>query len=173
MGKVGAEINEFDLNFYKDKLNIVYLPVRYVEILRMQIIKMYVDSEDPIATGYKNWGDLEYTMEFVKSMYNNFKYRRVAIIKKASFIFYNIASKHPFTDGNKRSAIITCNSFLEYNGYSVGKLPYRDSHKFITEVAKGNKNEKDCQKFLRKHLCELKVSENSIKLIKGIIKKRD
>ncbi len=70
---------------------------------------------------------------------------------------YNIASKHQFTDGNKRAAIVTSNSFLEYNGYSIWKLPFRKSKKFITEVATGAKKEKDCQKFIKTHITKLVI----------------
>jgi len=151
------------------------LPTAYVEVLRKFIVNMYKKTSDPIDTGYKNRGDLDFIMDFVRNMYNEYKHRKTRLIKKSAFIFYNITSKHPFSDGNKRTAIITCNSFLEYNGYSIGTLPYLESHKFITDVAKGKKSEKDCQRFIRKHICTLKFSKefekNLIKIHKNIINK--
>lgn len=172
---IGKFDDRLKSKFYKDKNGIVYLPVLYIELLREHIIKIYQKTEDPIFTGYKNKGDLHFTMEFVRSMYNEFKSNRARLVKKAAFIFYNITSKHPFTDGNKRSAIIACNSFLEYNGYSIGSLPYRRSYNFIKDVAKGNHSEKDCQKFISTHICKLVVSrafkEDMIKIQKEIVSK--
>lgn len=167
IGKFDDRLNS---RFYKDKNGIIYLPVLYIELLREYIIQIYQKTKDPIFTGYKNKGDLHFTMEFVRSMYNESKSNRIRLVKKAAFIFYNIASKHPFTDGNKRSAIIACNSFLEYNGHSIGSLPYRKSYNFIKEVAKGTYSEKDCQKFIGNHISKLVVSRDFKENIKRLQK---
>ncbi len=158
---IGKLDNKLVKTLYCDKEKVIYLPVLYIELLRKFIIKMYEKTEDPIATGYVHKSNLEYTMEYVKVIYNNLKPRRGKLIKKAAFILYNIVSKHPFIDGNKRTAIITCNSFLEYNGCSIGNLPFRESRKFITDVAMGKKSEIDCQKFIRKHISLLVVSKKA------------
>lgn len=145
--------------FEIDKHNITYFPILYVTGLREYIIKRYSKSDDPIEKGYMSKSNLEYTMEYVKQMYDNVKPLKDKIIKKAAFILYNIISKHPFTDGNKRTGIITCNSFLEYNGYSIAHLPYKESYDFILAVAKGEKAESDCEKFIRKYIRELEITD--------------
>ncbi|MCK5040245.1 MAG: Fic family protein [Candidatus Aenigmarchaeota archaeon] len=159
-------IKKENKNYFENK-DIIYLSVHYISVLRNLIIKMYEQSDDPISKGYMSKSNLNYTMEYVKEMYNDSENKKEKLRKKAAFIFYNITSKHPFSDGNKRTAIIACNSFLEYNGYTIGNLPFNESYKFITSVAKCNKTELDCQNFIQKHISKLVVSEE---LKKEIIK---
>lgn len=157
--------------FIKDDQGIIYLPVIYVKAIREVLIHMYKESEDPIVKGYMSKSNLNYTMEYVIHHYNN-ESKKEMLIKKSAFILYNITSKHPFTDGNKRTGLIVANSFLEYNGYSISHLPYRESYNFILAVAKGEKGEKECQQFIRKHISELRMTieekESFIKLIKDL-----
>ena len=41
------------------------------------------------------------------------------IIDKSAILFYLLVKNHPFFDGNKRIAVMTLNSFLIINGYSI------------------------------------------------------
>lgn len=147
-----------ELKFETDDSSINYLPPLYVEYLREFIIGMYQGSEDPIVRGYNSKSNLNFIMGFVKNVYNEYRSKREKLIWKAAYIFYNLNSKHPFTDGNKRTALITCNSFLEYNGYSIGSLPYRSSYDFIKEVAKGNKTLEECFGFIQNEVSIFKIS---------------
>lgn len=156
-------ITDKELKFEKDKFDINYLSPLYVEMLRNFIIEMYKDSEDPIIQGYTSKSNLFFIMDYVKNIGNNYKIKRWSIIKKAAYLFYNINLKHPFTDGNKRTALITCNSFLEYNGYTIGPLPYRASYKFIKEVAKGQKTLEECYSFINKQVCTFEITKKAKK----------
>ncbi|MCK5177350.1 MAG: Fic family protein, partial [Candidatus Aenigmarchaeota archaeon] len=96
-------IKKENKNYFENK-NTIYLPVHYISVLRNIIIRMYEESNDPICRGYMSKSNLNYTMEYVKEMYNDSENKKEKLKKKAAFIFYNIASKHPFSDGNKRTA---------------------------------------------------------------------
>ena len=157
-----------ELRFNKD--NIFYLPLNYVEFLHKDIIQIYKKSEDPIAKGYMSKSNLEFILEYVKDIYNNSKSKETKLINKAAFIFYHIAVKHPFTDGNKRTSIIACSAFLEHNGYSIRHISFRDSRKFITEVAKGNKSEQKCQKFIKKYISKYIIPKEIEKAVAEYIK---
>ena len=175
--KLGVFIDIFSFHMktkkmiYSDYDSIVYLPLPYIEMLHNFIIRLYSKSDDPVISGYMSRDNLDYTMDHVKYMYSKTKSKKEKIIKKAAFMMYNVASKHPFTDGNKRTAIISCNSFLEYNGYTICVLPYRQSKKFITEVAIGSKKERDCQKFISKHISRLFISKRTRQEIKKLHRK--
>lgn len=147
--------------FHKDNSKIVYLPLPYVESLRELVVKMYEDSDDPIVRGYMSKGNLEYAIGYVKNVYNEpglVKKERLA--RKSAFILYNITTKHPFTDGNKRTAIIAANSLLYYNGYCLRKLPFRESERFITETAMNKRSIEECQDFIREHIERMVLSKS-------------
>ncbi|MBN2142687.1 Fic family protein [Candidatus Woesearchaeota archaeon] len=161
---------QFMKAFQKDRNTIFYLPQVYVDSIRRIIIRMYSKSDDPISQGYMSSGNLQYALEYVIQRYNEYP-REKAIIKKAAFIFYNIISKHPFSDGNKRSGVITANAFMECNGYTLGELPFRESKEFITAVAEGKKSEKDCERFIKKHARKMDISDEILKKLKEMMKK--
>lgn len=156
--------------FPLDTDNIIYLPLLYVQSLRKMIIKMYEKSTDPICTGYVSKSNIVFALDHIQQRYNDISDKREKLICKAAFLLYSIALKHPFVDGNKRTSIIACNSFLEYNGYTIGTLPFRKSRKFITDVAMGIKTETECQQFIRQHISKLIISEDTRKNIKELIK---
>ena len=175
--KNSREINELLIransmfNFFmkKDKKQeyekIIYIPVEYVDLLRTFIMVMYEKSQDPITKGFMSRSNLEYAMEYVKEIYND-KSKKEQLIRKAAFVLYNITLKHPFTDGNKRTALITCNAFLEYNGFTIGTLPFKEAKMFMLDLAMGKKKEDDCQKFVRKHVVELLIKKEKTTLLK-------
>lgn len=41
------------------------------------------------------------------------------LFQKASIYFYKICTSHCFSDGNKRTAILSTDLFLRYNGYKL------------------------------------------------------
>lgn len=168
---IGKESDIHRRKLVYNGFNIVYLPLRYVKLLRMFVYELYEKTEDPVVRGYMSKSNVIYPIEYVKNIHNepdlNFKER---LVRKAAFIFYNITLKHPFTDGNKRTAILTTNSFLEYNLYTIASLPFRESRDFIAEVAQGKKSEEDCRDFIRNHIKPLDVSEGFIKNVKEALK---
>ncbi|MCK4730291.1 MAG: Fic family protein [Candidatus Aenigmarchaeota archaeon] len=157
-------------NYYSDKDELIYLPLSHIELLQKSIIKMYEKSDDPIAKGYMSKSNLEFILNYVKDMYDDSKPKETKLINKAAFVFYNIALKHPFADGNKRTSIIACNAFLESNGYSIRYIPFRDSRKFIIEVAMGEKSELECQKFIKKHISKYTISKKMREIINKLNK---
>lgn len=156
--------------FSIDKDDIIYLPQLYVQSLRKMIITMYEKSDDPIFEGYISRSNLDFILDHVLLKCNDINDKKEKLVCKAGFLFYNIILNHPFLDGNKRTAVITSNSFLEYNGYTIGTLPFRESRKFITDVAMGIKTEKECVDFIRKHISKVVISEDTRKNIEILIK---
>lgn len=146
---------------YIDSIGIVYLPEIYVRTLRDTLIELYAKSDDPIWRGYTAPGNLSYTIENVRNIHNKYKNKETRVIFKAAFILYNLVFGHPFADGNKRTGVITANSFLEYNGYSILTLPFRKSKEFLLLVAQGKKTEKDCRRFIKEHIQKLEINKET------------
>ena len=68
------------------------------------------------------------------------------------------ARKHPFIDGNKRTAYVVCRTFLVLNGWDlVG--PLSDRYPLFLRLAEGSLSEKDLTDWLREHCRPGQVSE--------------
>lgn len=59
------------------------------------------------------------------------------IYKKAARLLIQLAERHPFMDGNKRTAFQCTVDFLEFHGKSFEANP-EGVQKFVNEVARGN-----------------------------------
>lgn len=156
LGFKNKSARSFDIN---------YLPIFYVKTLRDAIIEMYKQTEDPIESGDINISNLDFTLEYVKDIYESEKTKEEAIIKKAGYLLFNIVLKHPFVDGNKRTGLVVCNSFLEINRYTISKIPYKKTYDLIIAIAEGKKEEIDCQNFIKENIRQDKKTEFNIKKI--------
>lgn len=63
-------------------------------------------------SGVRNMNLLKSPLEAIKNdtYYPNFN-------EKLAFLLYSFVKNHPFTDGNKRTAIVICALFMSINGY--------------------------------------------------------
>lgn len=60
-----------------------------------------------------------------------------SIYDKAAQLCYGIANNHPFTDGNKRTALHSMYVYLIINGYDI-TATQQDVENMIIDVAAGN-----------------------------------
>jgi death on curing protein len=68
---------------------------------------------------------------------------------------FGIARKHPFVDGNKRTALVASRSFLLINGYQIGASKEDRLNTFLA-LASGDLSEDQLAIWFRKHLIPLK-----------------
>ena len=61
---------------------------------------------------------------------------------------FGIAKNHPFVDGNKRTALVACRTFLMLNGYQLNATP---AEKYLTflSLAEGSLSEEELSDWLR------------------------
>ena len=62
--------------------------------------------------------NLEFVLEAVKDIGLDLDFEK-SIVKKAAFFLHNLVTRHPFVNGNKRTAIEVAKAFLELNGHSL------------------------------------------------------
>jgi death on curing protein len=72
---------------------------------------------------------------------------------------FGIARNHPFVDGNKRTAAVLCEVFLEINGYLL-IADDGDLYPVFTALAAGELSEDDLAEWLRRHCRPEQVSED-------------
>lgn len=70
------------------------------------------------------------------------------IARLAAAYAFGIAKNHPFVDGNKRTALVVCRTFLLLNGYQLNAEP---TNKYLTflSLAEGSVSEDQLVDWLR------------------------
>jgi death-on-curing protein len=69
----------------------------------------------------------------------------------AASLAFGIAKNHPFVDGNKRSAIVSCEAFIELNDVTLDASD-ADLFQAILFLAEGKLKEKEFAAWLRVHI---------------------
>lgn len=73
------------------------------------------------------------------------------IARLAAAYAFGIAKNHPFIDGNKRTALVACRTFLLLNGYQLTATP---TEKYLTflSLAEGSVSEEELADWLREKI---------------------
>jgi death-on-curing protein len=76
------------------------------------------------------------------------------LLEKAAALMYNVNTLHPFVDGNKRTAYVATNIFLELNGYTIVATK-EEGLEISLEIANGNRDVNDITPWLEEHTREI------------------
>ena len=77
-----------------------------------------------------------------------------SIYDKAAQLCYGIANNHPFTDGNKRTALHSMYVYLIINGFDI-TATQQDVENMIIDVAAGNMTNTKLTQWLRENTVEI------------------
>ena len=77
-----------------------------------------------------------------------------SIYDKAAQLCYGIANNHPFTDGNKRTALHSMYVYLIINGFDI-TATQQDVENMIIDVAAGNMTNTELVQWLQKNTVEI------------------
>ncbi|WP_455236440.1 type II toxin-antitoxin system death-on-curing family toxin [Veillonella sp.] len=77
-----------------------------------------------------------------------------SIYDKAAQLCYGIANNHPFTDGNKRTALHSMYVYLIINGFDI-TATQQDVENMIIDVAAGNMTNTELAQWLRENTVEI------------------
>jgi death on curing protein len=105
------------------------------------------------SAGYLSRGSLLYIIETVQDLYNEYD-APDSLAAKAAHILFNIATAHPFIDGNKRTAFGTADIFLRLNGHFL-KVDAQEGQNFIVKIATSEVVEDSVRKWTRQRLKKL------------------
>jgi death on curing protein len=86
----------------------------WLELEQILIFHEYIIAETGGATGLRDEGLL---LSALSRPQNLFAYEEATIFELAACYAEAIANNHPFIDGNKRSAFMAADTFLEQNGF--------------------------------------------------------
>lgn len=77
-----------------------------------------------------------------------------SLYDKAAQLCYGIANNHPFTDGNKRTALHSMYVYLIINGFDI-TATQQDVENMIIDVASGNMTNVELAQWLRENTVEI------------------
>ena len=77
-----------------------------------------------------------------------------SIYDKAAHLCYGITNNHPFTDGNKRTALHSMYVYLISNGYDI-TATQQEVEKLIIDVAAGKMHNTELSKWLQHNTIEI------------------
>ena len=77
-----------------------------------------------------------------------------SIYDKAAQLCYGIANNHPFTDGNKRTALHSMYVYLIINGFDI-TATQQDVENLIIDIAAGNMTNTELAQWLRENTVEI------------------
>ena len=80
-----------------------------------------------------------------------------SLYDKAAQLCYGIANNHPFTDGNKRTALHSMYVYLIINGFDI-MATQQDVENMIIDVAAGNMTNTELVQWLQKNTVEIDVN---------------
>ncbi len=80
-----------------------------------------------------------------------------SLYDKAAQLCYGIANNHPFTDGNKRTALHSMYVYLIINGFDI-TATQQDVENMIIDVAAGNMTNTELVQWLQKNTVEIDVN---------------
>jgi len=96
--------------------------------------------------------NLEYVLAAVKEIGEELDIR-TAVKKKAAFLLYNLISRHPFVNGNKRTAFELVKLFLRLNGFEI-KLKPQETYSFLADIAGGRRSLKQVEEWIATNLAK-------------------
>ena len=73
------------------------------------------------------------------------------VFRKATAYLEAIATGHPFSDGNKRTALTTASVFLSLNGYMIDLSDVSEAEEFMVRAAQKLVPPEDIASWLEKH----------------------
>ena len=77
-----------------------------------------------------------------------------SLCDKAAQLCYGLANNHPFTDGNKRTALHSMYVYLIINGFDI-MATQQDVENMIIDIAAGNMTNTDLAQWLRENTVEI------------------
>jgi death on curing protein len=83
---------------------------------------------------------------------NKFAYGEMDVLNLAMALLLAISRNHPFFQGNKRTAFIAAEMFLQINGYMLDAPDTENLAELIIKCIEDHDSEVELESYLRKHI---------------------
>lgn len=138
----------------------------YVESIHDELIAMYWGFDEPVrADEHRNMALLESAVSrpFQRALGRPVHW---TIFAKAAALFHSLISNHPFTNGNKRTAVIAVDQFFIVNGYFLLLQP-EEMYLLARQTARHNEDGIPASEMLRRITEQFHASAISLNEIQG------
>ena len=118
-------------------------------LLRVSVLAMHERqlAEHGGGEGIRDSGLLDSALQ---RPINKFAYGEPDLFDLAAAYAYGIARNHPFVDGNKRTALVSCRTFLLINGYELAATR-EEKYEIFLALAAGELDDDGLAAWLREH----------------------
>ena len=116
----------------------------------VRIIHTRQISEHGGLAGARDQGMLESALGKPKNLYA-YSSRKPSLARLAASYAFGIAKNHPFTDGNKRTALVVCELFLRLNKHTIA-AGHGEKYTTFLALADGTISEENFTNWLDEHL---------------------
>ena len=125
----------------------------WLKTLHEILVRIYQVTDNPIASAFPLVHDYDEslisvcverhkTRVFGKTFYPH-------TLQRAAGLMHSIINFHPFVDGNKRTALLSTDFYLHWNGYDF--IIPNDADEFTISVAKGEQDLNDILRWLERN----------------------
>jgi death on curing protein len=90
----------------------------WIELEEARVIHQMQLAEHGGASGVRDQGLLESAMDRPRNLFS-YSDPPASVFQLAASYAYGLAKNHAFVDGNKRTALVVCLSFLRQNGFTL------------------------------------------------------
>lgn len=154
----------------------------WLKTLHDTLVLIYQNTDDPISSGIPIVPDYNESLisicveRYKTKVYGKTLYPHT--LQRAAVLMHSIISFHPFVDGNKRTALLSTDFYLHWNGYNF--IIPSDADDFTIDVAKDKRGLNDILRWLegnskmtpytvlRHWVCETNLGTNEVPLSKRI-----
>jgi death-on-curing protein len=121
----------------------------WIELEEARVIHQMQLAEHGGATGIRDQGLFESAMDRPRNLFA-YSDPPVTVFHLAASYAYGLAKNHAFVDGNKRTALVVCLSFLRQNGFSITAS---QEARYLTfyGLAAGDLTEAELAEWLQQH----------------------
>jgi death-on-curing protein len=123
---------------------IVFLKISQVLFIHDQMVKRFGGSH-----GIRDIGLIESAVARPQATFGG-KHLYSSLFDRAAALLQSLLKKHPFVDGNKRTALVSAGVFLKKNGYKLINN-HKQEVEFAIRVDNGNLTVEQISKWLKEH----------------------
>lgn len=123
----------------------------WLKALHKILVLIYEDTDDPIGNAIPLVPDYDESLiSICVERHNTQVFGKILYphtLQKAAVLMHSIICFHPFVDGNKRTALLTTDFYLSWNGYDL--IIPNDADLFTISIAKGEKSLNEILEWLK------------------------
>jgi death on curing protein len=126
-------------------------PPRFLTVQEVVVIHEWVVKRHGGSHGLRDASLLDSAVHQAQASFGG-EFLHPTLFDMAAAYLVHLAANHPFVDGNKRTAWVSCRVFLDLNGYQV-KARWRESERLVLKVACGQLRDwREVSRWLAKHV---------------------